>query len=179
MPVIRTWINELSSRLSAPVLRRHRLAEKQRFAEASRLFEDVLVTEHEALFGDGEHTSRSCELDATDISDVQRLAEYLYEAHVKTSYDNYNINIGGDGPRISLRAKIWNGLSPDLQARLERFATKEVRTHDWDRDDKMLAREERETAALLSDALNAIIRGKTLTEEFVAVQKPDPSPRSG
>src|SRR5688572_11385030 len=117
-------------------------------------------------------------MEGTDITDVQRLAEYLYEAHVKTSYDSYSIRIGGDGPRISLRAKIWNGLSPDLQARLERFATKEVRTHDWDDDKDMLEREERETAALLSEALNAIIRGKTLTEELPAAQAASPSLRS-
>jgi hypothetical protein len=132
------------------------LEDKQRRAEASRQFEDILVDEYEALFGHADCPPARYTIDPDDILDLQRLAEYLYEAGVKDAYSSYLLSIGTDGPRFALRAKIWNALPEHLQRSLETIATRGPGTQ---------AADETRVALELSIGLNMIVEGKRVTEE--------------
>jgi hypothetical protein len=133
-----------------------RLEDQQRRAECSRQFEDVLIDEYEALFGHADCPPARYTIDPDDILDLQRLAEYLYEAGVKDTYSSYRISIGTDGPRFALRAKIWNALPEHLQHSLETIATRGAGTQSVD---------ETRVALELSIGLNMIVEGKRVTEE--------------
>lgn len=125
----------------------------QRRAEASRTFEDVLLEEHRALFETAEVARTPSTIEPGDIDDLQRIAEYLYEASVKDLYGEYVVSAGADGPRLALRAKIWRTLPEPLRNRLEQIATHPSRESIADD----------QTARALAEALNAIIVGEHLT----------------
>jgi len=124
-------------------------APSQRRAEASRTFEDILLEEHRALFERVEVPDTPWTLEAADIRDLQRIAEYFYEAAVKDQYGEYVVSAGADGPRLALRARIWKTLPDSLRARLEEIATHPSAESVSDV----------QTCRELAEALNGIIRG--------------------
>jgi hypothetical protein len=143
-----------------------------RIVEASQPFENVLAQELDALDGQtpskqplanalSDYDSADYWIEADDIADLQRLAEFLYDAGVKDKYGGYNINIGTDGPRLILRAKIWNALPEDLQRRIELIATRPKII--WERDASRAAEQ-------VARALTYLIRGKEITDEIIAQQ---------
>jgi hypothetical protein len=125
-------------------------------AECAREFEDVLVEEYTALLPDARDPGTSYAIDDDEIVDLARMAEYLYEGWVKTTYSSYRLNIGADAARCALRARIWETLPASLQSQLERIV---MDTHRGQIIDEPGARRE------LSQALNRIIAGEELAGE--------------
>jgi hypothetical protein len=132
-----------------PFFSRDQVSPAQTRAESSRTFEDVLLAEHRALFPTDDVPKRPYTLEGDDICDLQRLAEYFYEAALKDVYGEYVVSAGADGPRLALRARIWDTFPQSLRDRLEDIAMHPDRESF---DDK-------ETSRQVADALNAIIRG--------------------
>jgi hypothetical protein len=132
-----------------PFFSRDHVSPAQDRAEASQPFEDVLLAEHRALFPTEDVPARPYTLEADDICDLQRLAEYFYEAALKDVYGEYVVSAGADGPRLALRARIWDTLPQSLRDRLEQIAT----------HTSPESIEDPETSRQVAEALNAIIRG--------------------
>jgi len=132
-----------------PFFSRDQVSPAQTRAESSQTFEDVLLAEHRALFPTDDVPKRPYTLEGDDICDLQRLAEYFYEAALKDVYGEYVVSAGADGPRLALRARIWDTFPQSLRDRLEDIPPHPGRESF---DDK-------ETSRQVADALNAIIRG--------------------
>ena len=133
-------------------VREHRV----KTAECAREFEDVLVEEYTALVSDATAPETSYAIDEKEITDLARMAEYLYEGWVKTTYSSYRLNIGADAARCALRARIWETLPASLQGDLERIVMNKHRGKTID---------EPRVQHELSVALNRIIAGERLGGE--------------
>jgi hypothetical protein len=136
-----------------PFFSRDQVSPAQTRAESSRTFEDVLLAEHRALFPTDDVPRRPYTLVGDDICDLQRLAEYFYEAALKDVYGEWVVSAGADGPRLALRARIWDTFPQALRDRLADIATHPDRERTDDAD----------TSRQVAEALNAIIRGDHAT----------------
>lgn len=167
-------VNEWLASLAAGRTSRRRLDDRRRAAEASRPLEDVLLAEYEALFESAQRTPRDPAIEPDEITDLTRIAEYLYEAHLRDRYGNYGLPITVDGPRAVLRARIWDALDPELQRRLEIIAlgNGERPAFTGAHGDAQTLLGTDDTAKQLAAALNIIIRGEPLAHASEAKERP-------
>lgn len=147
------WAHWRERRRQSADLRRQ-LERQRRRVEASRPFEDILVDEYLALEPDAAIPAARYEIAPEDIVDLERIAAFLYESAVHDRYPNWQLSVSGDGPRLALRAWVWNTLSPELQHRLEQIATRT----ETARGESVSISVDAETRAQLSSALTSLVR---------------------